>query len=220
MRMRTLLTILMVAITGGASALDKADLELVYSEDFENGLHGFDMTDSAAWKLEEDEGNTVLSLHQSSEYEPAVRSPLSIAWVQGLDVSDFVLEARLRQRGREYGHRDLCLFFGRETASRFYYVHIASEADPHAHSIFLVKDEPRVSIAKDRTDGADWGQGWHDVRIVRDTKAGRIEVYFDDMDTPIMVAEDASFTSGPIGFGSFDDVGWFDDIKIWAKPAK
>lgn len=220
MLFRALLTMLILTLAGGVFALDKADLELVYSEDFENGIKGFEFTDESAWELKEEDGNTFLTLFKQSDYQPEVRSPHNIAWIEGLDVSDFIFEARLKQSGREYGHRDLCLFFSRETPSRFYYVHIASTADPHAHSIFLVKDEPRVSIAKDRTDGANWGQEWHDVKIVRDASSGRIEVYFDDMETPIMVAEDTSFTSGPVGFGSFDDVGWFDDIKVWAKPAR
>ena len=82
----------------------------------------------------------------------------------------------------------------------------------------LVNGDPRVSIAKERNDGTDWGKntGWHHVRIKRDIESGEILVFFDDMEDPIMKAEDKTFTSGPIGFGSFDDVGHFDNIKIYA----
>ena len=34
-----------------------------------------------------------------------------------------------------------------------------------------------------------------------------------------MEAEDKTFLKGEIGFGSFDDVGLFDDIKVWGKVA-
>jgi hypothetical protein len=55
---------------------------------------------------------------------------------------------------------------------------------------------------------------------VRDSNSGTIELYFDDMETPIMVAEDKTFTEGYIGFGSFDDLGKVDNIRIWAPSAK
>ena len=34
---------------------------------------------------------------------------------------------------------------------------------------------------------------------------------------PIMLAEDKTFPDGLIGFGSFDDSGLIDNIKIWGK---
>ena len=191
-------------------------LPKVFEEDFQQGCDRWVATDPKAWKLVEEDGNYVFALWQSSDYAPPVRSPLSIARIKDLDVTDFVLEARMEQTGREYGHRDLCVFFGYNDPSHFYYVHIATKADPHANSIFLVNGEPRVSIAKERTSGTDWGTGDHLVRVERCTKTGRIQVYFDDVTTPIMIAEDRTFLRGGIGFGSFDDTGTFDDIRIWA----
>ncbi|MEL6923922.1 MAG: hypothetical protein AAFO94_07730, partial [Bacteroidota bacterium] len=55
--------------------------------------------------------------------------------------------------------------------------------------------------------------------IEREVDSGAIRVFFDDMSTPIMEATDTHFDAGHIGFGSFDDTGRFDNIKIWA-PAK
>lgn len=192
------------------------DWPLVFSDNFEEGRINWKYTDAGAWRIADEDGNRVMELHQSSAYEPKVRSPRSIAWAKDVNVSSFVLDAKLKQTGREYGHRDLCLFFGKQDDSHFYYVHIATKADAHANSIFLVNDEPRVSIATERTDGTKWiNANWHHVRLVRDANAGTIAVYFDDMEKPIMQAEDKTFGSGPIGLGSFDDVGHFDDIKVW-----
>jgi hypothetical protein len=164
-----------------------------------------------------EEDNHVFSLYKSSHYKPPVRSPLSIARIKGLKVTDFVLEARMKQTGREYGHRDLCVFFGYQDPDHFYYVHIATQADAHANSIFLVDGAPRVSIAKERTQGTDWGTGYHRVRIERCIDSKSIKVFFDDMQTPIMTATDPTFLDGGIGFGSFDDTGHFDDIRIWGR---
>ncbi len=35
-----------------------------------------------------------------------------------------------------------------------------------------------------------------------------------------MIADDVPFEQGFIGFGSFDDIGWVDNIKIWAPESK
>ncbi len=167
-----------------------------------------------------EEGNHVFSLYKSSNYQPPVRSPLSIARIIDLDVTDFIVEARMKQTGKEYGHRDMCVFFGYNDPAHFYYVHMATKADDHANSIFLVNNAPRVSIAKERTDGTDWGEGYHTVRVERRAASGAIKVYFDDMTRPIMIAEDKTFTSGGIGFGSFDDPGNIDNIRLWGFRKK
>ncbi len=188
----------------------------VFQENFEQGSERWEMTDSNAWTVSKDEkGNHLLCLTGSSKYEPAVRSPKSIALIKDTEFEDFTLTVRAKQTGKEYGHRDLCFFFGYQDPTHFYYVHIATKADDHAHSIFLVNNEPRVSIAKERTKGVDWAQDFHQVTIVRDAKSGKVEVYYDDMEKPIMVTEDKTFTKGKIGLGSFDDTGCFDDLKIW-----
>ncbi len=193
-------------------------LPLVFHEEFEDGVEGWVMSDPGAWQTVVEDGNTVLSLFQKSDYGPPFRSPHSVALIDNFEVSDFVLEARLKQTGRDYGHRDMCIFLGFNNPSHYYYVHIATKADPHANSIFLVDGAARVSIAKERTDGTDWGREmYHTVRIERDTSTGRIAVYFDDMTTPIMVAEDKTFLTGGIGFGSFDDTGQVDDVVIYGK---
>jgi hypothetical protein len=190
----------------------------VFRADFESGaLDGWTFTDKAAWTLTERDGDHVLDQHRASAYEPKVRSPFNIALIPDLDVEDFVLDLDVRSTGRDYGHRDVCLIFGHQDPSHFYYVHLGKEADAHAHSIFLVNDEPRVSIAEDRTRGTPWTDHWHHVRIVRKAADGLIQVYFDDMDRPIMTSHDRHFTHGRIGVGSFDDTAQFDSIQVWGR---
>ncbi|MEM7657193.1 MAG: hypothetical protein AAF399_13750 [Bacteroidota bacterium] len=197
--------------------------QLLYEQDFEEEvrLSEFEMTDPTAWTIHEVEDNQVLELAGKSQYKPRVRSPFNIAFIKERMFGDFVLEVQLAQTGREYGHRDMCLFFGMKDPSNFYYVHTASVADPHAHNVFLVNDEPRVAIAEKTTEGADWGAtgDWHTMRIERNIAEGSIRVYFDDLSEPIMVAKDTHFMEGFIGFGSFDDTGRVDNIKIWGPAS-
>ena len=196
--------------------------ELVLDTDFDqkNHLAGFQMTDPSAWRIGDNNGSRTLELFGASEYQPRVRSPRNIAVFNGLQVGSFVMEAEMRQTGREYGHRDMCIFFNIKDASNFYYVHIASVADPHAHNIFLVNDAPRIAIAEKTTDGVNWQQNWHRVRVERKVEDGTIKIYFDDMENPIMEATDTHFDFGSLGFGSFDDTGMVDNIRIWAPEVR
>ena len=195
------------------------DYKLLYEQKFdgEQALKEFVMTDPKAWKFaEDDKAGGAMELIRQSEYQPSVRSPVNIALIADKVFGDFVLECDLIQTGKEYGHRDMCLFFGFQNPTNFYYAHIATAADKNAHNIFLVKDSPRTNIAKETTKGVNWGLNiWHKVRLERKTSDGTIKVYFDDLTKPIMVAEDKSFDAGRIGFGSFDDTGKVDNIRIW-----
>ena len=181
-----------------------AGYKLLYEQKFDKAdvIKDFAMTDPGAWRIADTNHQRALELVRQSKYKPDVRSPVNIALIADKVFTDFILEVDLIQTGREYGHRDMCLIYGVQNPTNFYYTHIATAADPNAHNIFIVKNAPRTNIAKETTKGANWGLNvWHKVRLERDTKAGTIRVYFDDLSKPIMIAEDKNFTSGSIGFG-------------------
>jgi hypothetical protein len=195
-----------------------AGYKLLYAQDFTaaEALKDFVFTDAAAWKWAEADGKTALELHQQSKYKPEVRSPVNIALIAGKVFGDFILEAQCLQTGKEYGHRDMCIFYGFQNPRQFYYTHIATKADPNAHNCFIVDNAPRKNIAKETTAGVDWGLGvWHKVRLERKASNGTIRVWFDDMSKPIMVAEDKTHGAGWVGFGSFDDTGRVANVRIW-----
>ena len=147
-----------------------------------------------------------------------VRSPHNIALVKDQKFGNVTVDFEVMQTGRNYGHRDLCFFFGFQDPSHFYYVHIAAVSDPNAHNIMLVNGKPRVSISKTSTKGHDWGKSsWHNIRIVRNIDSGKIEVFANDMATPIMTATDKTFGAGWAGFGSFDDTGRVRAIRVYGE---
>ena len=200
-----------------------AGYTLVYQQSFEKpgAIGQFVMSDPGAWKVSNEGGTNALELVKQSNYKPTVRSPVNIALIADKLFGDFILEADLIQTGKEYGHRDMCLFFGVQSTTRFYYTHIATKADPNAHNVFIVNDAARKNFARETTAGSNWGLGvWHKVRLERRTAEGTIRVFFDDITKPIMVAEDKTFQKGYIGFGSFDDTGKVDNIKIWAPSVE
>jgi hypothetical protein len=194
---------------------------LAVKEDFEGDLSRWETTDPdparGVWKIIEagDDGNHVLRVTGPSTYQPPHRSPHSIALLKHIEVGDFELTARVQNTNSTAGpHRDLCIFWGYQDPSHFYYVHFGAKADPNACQIFIVNDAARRPITVKTAKGTPWTDGWHTVKVVRRVADGTMEAYFDDMQTPLMTARDTTFTWGRVGVGTFDDHGNFDDIVL------
>lgn len=211
----------------GRPAPGKLDLpqgwKLLYSQTFDkpDSVQDFEFTSPDKWKWTQKDGDGGLESLGTGGYKTKVRSPFVIGLLKDRVFGDFILEADLLQTGKEYGHRDMCVFFGFTDRSRYYYVHLATKADNNAHNVFIVNDKPRTNIAEKTTKGIDWGKDvWHRVRVVRKAAEGTVEVFFDDMSAPMMIAKDKTFASGRIGFGSFDDVGLVDNVRIWGPEVK
>ena len=201
----------------------------LYRQDFAKpgSVNDFVFSDPAVWKHGKDkDGKGYLELAYDrktykSTYNPKNRSPIHIALLATKTFTDFILDCELQSTTEPYGHQDMCLYFGFTEPQKFYYVHIAKAADMNAHNVFIVNDAPRKNFAKETTKGIEWkADTWHQVRLVRDTAKGTIEVYFDDLTKPIMKAEDKTFGSGYIGFGSFDDTGRVRNVRISGPKAE
>lgn len=201
-------------LTFASSRARSADSPPTLKEDFESGASRWEPTDAAAWKTEKIGANTVYSLFGASNYKPAHRSPLNIALLKDVVVGDFRLEVRVQSTKKDYNHRDICIFFGHKDPDHFYYVHFGKKTDDHANQIFIVNGADRAKISTSTTEGTNWDDEWHNVKIVRKAESGEIAVYFDDMNKPVMTAKDTTFKEGRIGLGSFDDTGNFDDLKL------
>ena len=211
MRRRMLLVLSLTLFVPFAPA---QDLPVLFQDDFENGMNRWQPTDAKAWKITKHGDSNALHQYAQSKYSPPFRSPLNFALVKDLVVTDFVLEAKVLSTGKEGAHRDMCLFWGYQDPSHFYYAHMAKKADDRANQIFIVNGKERTKISKTSTAGTPWDDRWHQVKLTRKVSDGAIAVYWDDMKTPIMTAEDKTFAWGQVGIGSFDDSGFWDDMKI------
>jgi hypothetical protein len=215
------LTISALTVFCSLAAADEGDLlngmKLVYEHDFEDQkLDRYQSTDVSAWSLLEQNGNHVIALtKKDSDFKPPFRSPLNRTLIRDLKVSSFVMDIRFQSTIPDYDHRSLCLFFGYQDDAHLYYVHFGRKTDDHANQIFIVNNEARKKISLQTTPGTPWDDHWHRARIIRNAESGEITVYFDDLKTPVMIANDKTFGEGCVGFGSFDDIGNFDDVKIY-----
>jgi hypothetical protein len=213
---------LAIAVLAGAcrsAGPGSGDLPKVWAQaDREQaGLGDADFSDPAAWRFVHADGRDALELFGASDYAPPHRSPLNVALLTAMHLGDFTLDVDVRQTGRDYGHRDLCFFFGWQAPDRFYYVHLATTPDANAHNVFLVDGAPRRNLLAPQAKGVDWGQGWHHVRLERTVADGRVRVFFDDLEHPVLEAVDTTLDLGRVGIGSFDDTGLFANAVIRAR---
>ncbi|HYW79306.1 MAG TPA: hypothetical protein VE890_06990, partial [Thermoguttaceae bacterium] len=117
-----------------AMAADKP----VFEDNFEKGADHWQPTDPAAWKITETDQGKVYDQFQQSKYKPPHRSPLNISLLKDVVVGDFVLTVKAKSTCREYGHRDMDIFFGYQDPAHFYYVHLGARPDAHSSQIMIV----------------------------------------------------------------------------------
>ncbi len=166
--------------------------------------------------VEEDGGNRVFALRSLGTHGEKPRRPVSFALWKGASFSDFVLTCRVRCTDDvKRSGRSLIIVFDYTDYKHFYYVHLCNFSDAVHNNLLIVNEEDRKPLlpggkAKPTlTDGA-----WHRVKIVRRASDGLIEVYYDDMDTPLHRAFDKTHTWGLIGVGTFHSKGDFDDVMV------
>lgn len=153
------------------------------------------------------DGRAELALEKPAAYRPPVRAPQGIALWRRESFADFELWAEVQQDGREYPHRDLCMFFAYHDPTHFGYVHLASSADDNAHGVFLVDGAPRRQVTTSRTKGVVWGDPSSRHRVHMKRNGPVLRVWFDGDEAPVLVADVSLCGEGYLGFGSFDDTG-------------
>ncbi len=193
------------------------ELPILFKDNFEGGSSKWEIIDSQSWKLEDHGAGKSLSIIQrKSEYEPKVRSPRHIALINEIEAADFVMKFKVKSTKDTGNHRDCCIFFGYQNPTNYYYVHLGAKPDPHSGQIMIVKDAPRLALTKNKKKTL-WDDSWHNVKLVRDSQKGTIDIYFDDMENPHMSVKDTTFGKGRIGLGSFDDMNAFDEVEVRGK---
>jgi hypothetical protein len=188
--------------------------EPFFRENFDEGLSRWRVLDPKTWSVAAGvHGRGVEIVARESAYAPPHRSPLHVALVRDFDVENFELRFRVRSTLDTGPHRDCCVFFGYQDDAHFYYAHLGALPDPNSGQIMVVDGADRRPLTQN-TRPVPWDDRWHDVRLVRDTRSGRIAVYFDDSPEPLMEAFDKTFGAGAVGIGSFDDCNVFDDLEV------
>jgi hypothetical protein len=222
--MRRLSVLLFCAfISISASRVVAQDWPVLAEDNFEDGTGKWHFSDpkgaEPTWTIQVKktiaDRKHHLRSNGGSKFEPPHRSPWNFALLKEPIVGDCEISVRVQNTNYDAGdHRDLCIFWGYQDPAHMYYVHLGAKPDPHSCQIFIVNDADRKMITDKKSTGTPWDRDWHDVKVVRNVETGSIEVFFDDMNTPVMTANDKMFTWGRVGIGTFDDNGNFDDFKL------
>jgi hypothetical protein len=157
-------------------------------------------------------------LHMKRSREPGVpRRPLQFALLKRANVGSFDFRARVRREGKS-----MIVVFNYADTLHFYYAHLSvdrGQQEPVHNGIFIVNGEARKRIAGLDAPPALPDREWHRVRLVRDQRAGAVQVFMDEERQPLFSVVDDTFTCGQIGIGSFDETGDFDDVVLNSDDA-
>jgi hypothetical protein len=194
-------------------------LPLLASSDFEDATaSGWKPNQPPDWRVTENDGSLAYELTAPGP-QGQVRAPSSWSLLAGEDVSSFVFTGRLKCKADTANpQRDICIFFHFQDPTHFYYVHFSASSDGFHNIIGLVNGADRVKVNSEPPGESVFrltDTAWHNFKVTCDAATGKIQAYLDDMETPILTAVNRTLGHGLVGVGSFDDTGYFDDIKLW-----
>jgi glucose/arabinose dehydrogenase len=169
------------------------------------------------------ETDDMLELKEAGPAFDGIRRPFSVAYLaETEDLADFSFSAQVKStQNVDVVGRDVVVVFGYRSSEEFYYAHLSNDNTVMPHNgIFIVNQEDRRRIDDQGLDNPPPARlidsDWHQIRIDRNTETGRTEVFMDDLRSPLMTMTDKTFSSGAIGFGSFDDTGAIAGIHLVA----
>lgn len=207
----------LVFLFSGAPPVDaeEAGKKALFIDSFSTGLTAWQMLTPASWHIRDEEGAAVLVLRKPGEQRPPVRRPSEYALLRGKTWQDVTVTARVRTlRPAKVKGRDVCILFGVQDETHFYYTHLSNDSNGKTHNVIMkVKGNKRFPIMREKRPEARLTGAWHTARIFHG-KNGTIKVWLDDMETPLMTAVDTDYPSGAIGLGAFDDPAEFDDVQV------
>lgn len=196
-------------------------MPLLATYDFDDGKAiGWQPNIPEHWQVVDEEGLLAYKLVSPGEHGK-IRAPTSWSVLAEHDVTSFLFMGRFKCNADAANkNRDLCIFFHYQDPTHFYYVHFSAISDEAHNIIGLVNGADRVKISVEQA-GESIARlidtEWHEFKVTCDVSTGEIRAYIDDMNTPILTTCDITLGHGLVGVGSFDDTGYFDDIKLWGK---
>lgn len=181
-----------------------------------NGNLPWEFEQPDLWEID---GSTLI-LKKTGQFLEKIRRPSAIAYLDMKLKHDFSFSAQVKcTDGLESG-RDVVLVFNYQSPQKYYYAHLSNDNTIMPHNgIFIVDGADRRRIDTPGLSNPPPTRMndmlWHDARVDRNNVTGSIEVFVDDMQTPLMKAIDHTFLSGKIGFGSFDNTGEIRNIEVY-----
>ena len=177
----------------------------------------------AKWQLPGDE---IILAEAGTNPDDGIRRPFEYAVLtEGPVLGSVDIQAEVRlDEPVSVNNRDVIVVFGHTSDTQYYYAHLSQDNTIYPHNgIFKVdgKDRERIDDQWDGAVGAPpavTDDEYHQVRVVHCADTGEMAVYLDGLERPLLTATDTTFTSGRVGFGSFDNVGRMRDLTVTGTP--
>lgn len=172
--------------------------------------------DAADWKIDAEDGATVLHLADAKEPLEGPRRPIQFALTTVPRYDKVTVQADVKPLGKS-----VILVFAYRDAAHFDYAHLSIDTGarvPTHNGIFHVYGGERVRISD--TGGRPAfarNDRWYRVKLTHDARTGAVAVTVDGEAVPALHAVDMSLGPGGIGFGSFDETGAFRNVRISAE---
>ncbi|UCH14605.1 MAG: hypothetical protein JSV22_01255 [Bacteroidales bacterium] len=195
---------------------------LQYSQNFSdrNSVSDFNFSNPDSWNIIRQNNNYIMKYSAKSNYIVPAQYPNIIGLLSKQMYGDFIMDVDYMQTGGENNMSNFCIIFGLKDSTHYCYIHLAPKADENSHNVFIVNDTISTKAGIKLSDGVNWNYNkWQKVRVKRNILDKTITVYFNDMAKPVIEAKDRTYIMGYIGFGSVDEPGMIDNIKIWAPTS-
>ena len=187
----------------------------IFTDNFDAGLKSWKFLRPDSWETKTENGNQVLVLSKKGKQLPGVRRPGEYGLIRNKQWTNVTVNATIKTlMPDEVKGRDICILFGYVDDTHFYYTHLCSDSNGTVHNVIMkVSGSERKAIMKEKLPEVRLTAQWHNVRVEH-LSGGSIKVWMDDMNEPLMTADDKDYPVGMVGLGSFDDIAMFDSIKV------
>ncbi len=182
---------------------------------------------NSMWKMEQPDlweiKESILTLKKPGQFIESIKRPSAIAYLDIEPLHSFSFSGQVKCTFPvENVGRDIILVFGYQSPQQFYYAHLSNDNTIMPHNgIFIVDhaDRRRIDLPglSDPPATRMNDLKWHAIKVDRNTVSGAIKIYVDDLEVPLMQANDLTFLDGKIGFGSFDNTGEIKNIELSTK---
>lgn len=206
---RSLSRYLAVAAAGLILQAGSLSAVILVDEDFSSSLVDFSVVSGGTWSVSS--GRYILSNHASST-TPGILGNIS---VHNTTVSgDFTVSAVLNVVGTSNTWNDSALIFCYQNSSNYYYVSLNESNDGATRGILKVTNGSVTELADISSSFAS-DTDYH-VEVIR--SGSSITVKVDSVQ--VASASDSAFTSGKVGFGTYNDSARFDDLVVEAADTQ
>jgi hypothetical protein len=178
-------------------------------------VFGHDWTAPVAsdWRVDMQGAESVLHLMAPRGPLPGPRRPIQFALAETPEFRQVTVDLDVRPLGHS-----LLVVFAYRDAAHFDYAHLSTDPatkEPVHNGVFHVYGGERVRISSEAGPQAFAATNrWYHVRLIHDGKSGAIQVTVDGRLIPALHAIDLSLGSGRVGIGSFDETGYFKNVKV------